>query len=716
MDPKNEAKVYLKETLTYLVTLLKKVNGWENGDFKNRSLLPDVTIDSVNNFKNLIDNDFLSLVKDDFSNVHGKKGTIEFKALAQLIANTPQEAELETDPNTPKKHSPIKLLQYPPKGAQNIGWGWSIDFLMDLAAFSFEYDFESDNEYYLFKLNNANVALDIKSANPQKQDKLERIFTTPFLPMTIEFKIPRSLDINISFPNINFKLIGLSIDFDPNFPSNLFDFLNFKPLHLALPDWLDWPFGPLDFGSLFNFEGGIDWSFGLIMPDSGKFNLPSFNLPDLNLPQIAARLKKIFLKIFSLFGFSWNGSPSNYFTYTTPPKEIPKIPEWAAIYFDLTKTCKKILGGLAPKQLHLVLGFDSGNGQVKAGFLVSTEPISAFDNKQLLLQAAAYYDFDKKTDPFKIESHPGFSIEVLKDATLGSMVECPNPAEAKLDFTNFSVEADKIGVKYEKTEKTYAFYIDGKVTLKDFLKNADESSTDTDLKLPFKGLGITTDGKLVLKKTWIPLEKAQQVKIDDVKQIALFLKGYGYGKENDIFWIGFSGDIKLPVLNASAGVDRLKIKSKGAPELSGVKIDLDIAKILTMAGSAAWGEGLNAPLTTDARGFAGKLALSIPIIKLPKIALSFTYVKCTVESEKLIAWSFYGQVPVRIPLCCGLGINSLGMMVGQNYLPTPKKNGIPRERWLDQGFDGNTENILDTTKYWTISPCSDIALFTVFTA
>ena len=104
MDPKNEAKVYLKETLTYLVTLLKKVNGWENGDFKNRSLLPDVTIDSVNNFKNLIDNDFLSLVKDDFSNVHGKKGTIEFKALAQLIANTPQEAELETDPNTPKKH------------------------------------------------------------------------------------------------------------------------------------------------------------------------------------------------------------------------------------------------------------------------------------------------------------------------------------------------------------------------------------------------------------------------------------------------------------------------------------------------------------------------------------------------------------------------------------------------------------------------------------
>ncbi len=40
-------------------------------------------------------------------------------------------------------------------------------------------------------------------------------------------------------------------------------------------------------------------------------------------------------------------------------------------------------------------------------------------------------------------------------------------------------------------------------------------------------------------------------------------------------------------------------------------------------------------------------------------------------------------------------------MVGQNYLPKPKQNKIPYDRWLEAGLNNDAENILDVVNYWT---------------
>ena len=702
------ARIVLYDALGYLSFLLKKANNL-NGSTPLPCILPDVDIQTINDFRNKLhpnqspqfsDQEFLELVKNDFGNVGPQKGLIQFKAFATL-ATLAQDYD-SSNPNS-RKYKPVKIFEYPRRNDTAIYADFGTSIYMDVASFSIYYDF-TPSDHYLIRLNDIKLSLEILSPDPNDLDisnkpKFKPVFTTPPIGMTVEIKIPKPLGTSVDFSPISLSFFGFEIDLDINFPS--MD-INWSPLKLIFPDWLKWPFGSSDFGSLFGSSWNCNCNIGFIGETWNKLRA---SLPDFDLDFF----KLIIKKLSGLLDFPQLGESNiDYFTHLQPSAESSIIPEWAAIYFNLTGLCNSILGGFAPKQLHLLLGIHK-NGQVKVGFLACTDAIGLMNNKSLMLQAVLQFDFEAKTDPeFEIEAHPGFILEVISGTqynTLAGKAGCTvPPPPAEIDFSGFSVKADRLGILWDRDEKTYVIFIDGAVTIKELVRDADTSG---DLTLPFKGLGMTPDGRLVLKKSWITLEKALQIKIDNFEQVVLFLRSYGYGKKaSGDFWIGFSGDIELPGIGLKAGVDRLVINSNGSFELSGVNIDLNIEKVLALKGALQWGESLSGvpPLPgTSVKGFGGQLALGIDDIPL-NIALGMTYVKVQMPPEKFVAWSFYLNVllPFKIPVCFGLGINSVGMMVGQNYIPKPKKKGLPTDKWLEQGFNGNVENILDVLNSWEV--------------
>jgi hypothetical protein len=440
----------------------------------------------------------------------------------------------------------------------------------------------------------------------------------------------------------------------------------------------------------------------LLLPDGPRFKL-NIDWGEIKLP---------LLNLLDWLGFPpsspWPSLPDiDYFTEVQPQEGFP---DWAAIYFDVS-ALTKVLGDFAPEKLFLLLGVNTG-GQVKAGFLTCTGKI--IQDKAFMLRTALQYDFElQESNGSELSAHPGFSLEILSDQNaknLANSITCLTPLAAEVSFGSFSAKIDRLGIQWDKDEKAYICYADGEFTIKELLRSKDPTSPDDDLKLPFKGLGFTTDGKLVLKKTWITLKEAQQVKLDGIDAIQLFLKAYGYAKETDGgFWIGFSGDVKLPVLNVTAGVDHLIFWSDGNVELSGVYIDTEIAKVLSVTGAAKWGSGLIPPHLKDTgttvSGFAGLLKIGINAGNINLgLMLSFTYVKIVLSPNgDIIAWSFAGEVvmPTPIELGCGFGIKSLGLMIGQNYIPLPKQQSLPYDQWLEAGLNGDVENILDVVNYWS---------------
>lgn len=721
-DPIAAMKV-LSTSLVYFATFIEKVNDWipTNDKYKYPCLFPGIKPNHIKDLAKKLKNSssilsdtswFLELVKNDFGNVDKYKGHIEFKALTKLVENNPKYLNLDyKSGGSESKYKPVVLFEWPPAGQPVMNWGWGTSILMELAAFSLDYDFVSYSDYYYFKFNNIKIALELKSLGESGSipKKLKTIYTTPYIPMTVEVRIPKKINISVALPDITFEFFKFKINLNLNFDWKNF---NFSPLHIHFPDWPKCNFPSINFGSFLKFGGDCKWTFGLILPDGIKF-------PDL--PNIKFVNIKIYLmELCKWLGFSCSGTKIDYFEEVKYGADSGKIPEWAAIYLNLN-FLKKVLGGYQPKQLHFLVGVNSKDYQVKVGFLTCTGNIVG--DKSFMLRGALQYDFelteDNKGDS-QIEAHPGFSLELLSDKVLATAAGCPQPSEAKVAFGGFSVRLDRLGLQWEKDISAYVCSVDGEFAIQKLLKSADPSTPDKDLKLSFKGLSFTTDGQFVMEKTWKTLTDAQQVKLDGISQIGLFLKAYGYEKKPaGPFGIGFSGDIHLPVLNVGAGVDNLIIRSNGDVELSGINLDLAIAKALKLVGSVKWGDNLAPPhLPKEAKkvsGFAGQLKLVIIPISF-ECMMGITYVKCqTNSSGDLIAWSFAGEVtiPGTIPICCGIGISSLGMMVGRNYIPKPKQQGLPYDQWLERGYNKDVENILDVVNYWSVAAEAFAAGFSI---
>lgn len=700
-----------------LIALMKKANGWEQAGqaFKYGCILPGVSWQELQTYRNKLDpnttpasDEYLKLVKHDVSEMQADHGTIEFTALAHLLQEDPKYDPYDTKS---RKYAPVKLFHYPRDGDPFKYSDYGLDLYFDVASFSIDYDFRPTQQYYLIRLNEIKLALEPFSVDPTApldtngKPKLHPIFATPPIAMTVEIKIPKSLDFTLSFPDITFDFFGFQVELSLNFPSLSMDW---SPLKLSLPDWLNWPFGPISFGSIFssNFTAKCDIAFA----GPGWFKFPKLNI-DLSF------FKAILARLRALLGlFSMGESKVDFFAQRDPPASSSFIPEWVAIYANLTGVAKSILGGYQPKQLHLLVGIHK-SGQLKVGLLSWTRSQQLFSGNTLMFQSAMQLDFEVKEDK-SIAVHPGFSVEVLSGQKYSALATwaagTSPPVEAKLSAGSFAAQADRVAIEWDKDEKDYVVFVEGAITIKDLLK---DTGTSGDLTLPIKGIGISTSGRLVLKNTWITLDKALQAKVDDFGQVVLFLRRYGYGKrDTGAYWFGFSGDIELPVLNVKAGVERLVFTSDGDYELAGVRIDLDLASVLTIGGAAAWGEGLNAPplpgISMD--GFGGELNLYLKPLSFGTM-LEMTYVNCTIGSKQFVAWSFYLDVPlpVVIPVCYCLGINSLGLMLGQNYIPLPKQNKIPVQKWLAEGFDGDVDNILKVLKYWSVESGNFAAGFAV---
>ena len=718
MSTVKTAQDVLATSLGYFADYVDKVNQLvpATGKYKYPSLFPTIKPQKVravaSKIKNSTDpNDLWEYIKNDINDVHPDRGHIEFKSLAFLISSNPNYIT-GSGANTELK--PVPIFTYPadkPDSAtyKMTSWGWGLDILLDLEGFSLDYDFVKYVDYYEFTFNNLKVSFTFKTVDPATQ-LLNTIWTTPAQSMTVTIKIPKNLAIAVKLPDITFDLFGFIISLNPNF--NWGD-LNFSPLHFNFPDWFSWPFGPLSIGDFLKLDVDCKFTIGLFLPEGPRFNLSV----------VWAKIKLYLNMMLKFFGFdgssSWPNIPINYFTEV---KKKDGSPKWAAIYFDLGFVTKAL--GFKPAKLFLLLGVDK-SGQVKGGFLTCTGSLPFLQNKSLMLRSALQYDFELKEDENKkktIDAHPGFQLEILTDKALATSASCPAPAAAKVSFGSFAAQLDRLGMAWDKDEEEYVVSADGAFEIKELLRSKNPASGSGDLKLPFKGLGFTGSGKFVLKKSWITLKEAQQVKLDGIDAVQLFLRAYGYSKDSSgDFSIGFSGDLKLPVLNVTAGVDKLIFWSNGDVDLSGVNIDTEIAKILHLAGAVKWGSALMPPhLAATAAGVSGfggllKLGISAGNLQLG-LMLGFTYVKIDLSSgPDIIAWSFSGEVvlPTAIELGCGFGIKSLGLMVGQNYLPKPKMNKLPYDRWLEAGLNNDAENILDVVNYWTPSAEAFAAGFSI---
>ena len=730
MTTETTARTALAKALEAFDVVFRTANGLTTGAPQAfKGLLPDIDYQRLTEYRNWIDPTinaplknaegdvvtFADLVKSDFSAVYGDHGRLEFKAFDKIAKLAPSH-----DPKDKKsrKHKALRLFTYPRAGDKAVYADYGTTISMDVSAFSLYYDFRNSGDtagFYVLRLEN--ISLEFEFHTPKKNSKqLERLFATPPFAVDVEIKIPVPLGTGIAIPDISIGFFEFRIDLNLNFPTGN---INWSPLSFVFPDWLDWPFGSLDFGDLFGSSlncdclpafAGPGWFKGWAGIDFGS-------------------VKVFFLRLGDLLGFG--GSSIDSFTHKQPDPKGSRVPEWVAIYFNLTKLSASILGGFAPEQLHLLLGIDS-SGQVKAGFLATSDALGLAD-RSVMLQSGVFVEFEVKTDDSavsnagSITAHPGFTIEVLSGAKFLELAQkakavpplpskTPPPA-AEMSFGNaLVVRADRIDLGWDKPAEAYVFSISGQVTIKELLR---DGATGADLVLPFKKLGVTTDGRFVLGDSWVTLPKALQVKLDDFAAVVLFLRGYGYGKEaTGDFWIGFSGDLRLPVLGLEAGVDRLVIRSDGDVELSGVRIDLEVAKVLALKGAVAWGEGLSGvPNLQGASvdGFGGQLTLGIKAIPLD-LGLGMTYVKVEVPpDEEFVAWSFYLQVPlpVVVPICFCLGLSSVGLLVGQNYLPKAKMQGLPTNEWLDKGLNGDVENLLDVPKSWGIQEGAFAAGFEV---
>jgi hypothetical protein len=720
MNDIKSARDALSNSLGYFADYLQKVNDWipSASQYRYPSIFPTVSPQAIKQLAadinssntSFTDKDFTEYVKNDFGNVGPNKGHIEFKSLAWLIQNNPQYT---TGSGPTKKIKPVPIFTWPPEKTDDTGtykmvnWGWGVDLLLELGAFTLDYDFVTYPDYYQFIFNDLKIALNFKSIDPANQNhkELRTVWKTPAMAMTVEVRIPKNLAVSVSLPDITFDFFGFIFNLNPNFNWGNF---NFSPLRLNFPDWLNWPFDPISIGDFLKLNIDCGYTIGLILPDGPRFKL------NVNWGKIKLSL----LNLLKFLGFNPSGSwpiLPDYFTEVQPKDDSP---EWAAIYFDLSKLTE-VMGGFKPYKLFFLMGVHK-SGHIKAGFLTCTGKIQSLQDKSFMLRSALQYDFELPENNGKeLKAHPGFSLEILsgKDAqdlaTAASCTppSCPPPSAAEVTFGSFAARLDRLGLLWDKDENDYVCFADGEFAIKKLLRSKDPLVPDGDLKLPFKGLGFTPGGKMVLKKSWVTLREAQQVKLDDIKAVQLFLRAYGYAKESSgKFWIGFSGDLKLPVLNVTAGVDNLLFWSDGTVELSGVNIDTEIANgVLHLKGAVKWGQALMPPhlagSSAKVSGFAGLLKLGISASTFGlDVMLGFTYVKIVLNSQgNLIAWSFAGDVtlPTTIELGCGIGIRSLGMMVGQNYLPLPKQNKVPYDRWLEAGLNNDAENILDVVNYWT---------------
>jgi hypothetical protein len=177
-------------------------------------------------------------------------------------------------------------------------------------------------------------------------------------------------------------------------------------------------------------------------------------------------------------------------------------------------------------------------------------------------------------------------------------------------------------------------------------------------------------------------------------------------------WLRLAKDQQI-----EADVDRLIFQTQEPHvKLGGIALDLSIEKVIEIAGRIAFGRAAarippTVPLASEPEGFAAAIDLGLPSVGI-EAEIAFTYVKLHLQTgERLTAWSFYGGLDVLgcIPFCPALGFSlKFGLMLGQNYLPRPKKKELPYNRWLSDGFGGDVGNILKTDRYWDVAP-SDFA-------
>ena len=582
MNDAKTARKVLANTLEHFADYLEKVNQYlpATGQYKYPSLLPTVKPQGIRDLAKqfntgAIGQKIWDYLKNDFGDVGPNKGHIEFKSLTWIIRNN---TSYTTGSGPNKKIKPVPIFSYPPNQSGSpthkmTDWGWGLDILLSLEGFTLDYDFITYSDYLEFTFNNLQISLAFKSVDPNAK-MLKTIWTTPAQAMTVTIKIPKNLALSITLPDITFEIFDFIISLNPNFNWGNFDF---SPLHFHFPEWFHWPFGPVSIGDFLKLDADCDWTIGLLLPEGPRFNL------SIDWAKIKLYLN-LMLKFLGFDGSAnWPEIPVNYFTEV---KKKDGFPKWAAVYFDISFVPQAM--GYAPAKLFFLLGVDK-SGQVKGGFLTCTGNISFLQNKSFMLRTALQYDFELKknqNDEKTIEARPGFQLEILSDQALASSASCPKPSAAEVHFGSFAAQLDRLGMAWDKDEADYVISADGAFKIKELLRSKDPSNPGGDVVLPFEGLGFTGSGKFVLKKSWNPLKQAQQVRLDGFDAVQLFLRAYGYEKKSGgDFCIGFSGDLRLPVLDVTAGVDNLLFWSNGDVELSGINIDTQIGKVLRLTGA-----------------------------------------------------------------------------------------------------------------------------------
>jgi hypothetical protein len=540
MNTKHDVWKILSHTLGEFAEYLKAIDDKLGDAYALESIFPafdPVQLSTIAG--NTIPPNLFDYVKNDLGQANPEKGHIEFKTVAALFGFDP----LNNGNQEPK---PIVLFTWPPQDSTNptnsiVRWEWGVDLLWELNAFSLDYDF-TDDDYDVFTFNNITIALDCKSVLPDSA-KLETIWTTPPIPMTIKVKIPKHLNLNMVLPIILFDIMGVGVF---NLSLNLnFDWvdLHFSPLNFNFPDWFGLKLS-ISFEALLKLDFDCEYFFTLLLPNVAIFKL---EFPDINvtLPNFRFLLDWLNFDSQSLASFK---------TYTEVDP-VEGFPKWGAVYVEIGDAFGP---GFKVGKLFLMLGISLSDQRLKVGFLVCTDNIQALDNKSFMLRGALITDFGLEesnegvslpTTSKKLQAHPGFMIELLSGEsanTLATSAQCPSPSKPEVTFGGvFSIRVGAIGMEWDKDLDDYVIYADGEFTIKQLLYDSEKKSSSnsgspwSDLILPFKGLGFTPSGDIVLRNSWVILKEGKQVQLDGFDAVQMFIEGFGYQKTADGHFEGF---------------------------------------------------------------------------------------------------------------------------------------------------------------------------------
>ena len=418
---------------------------------------------------------------------------------------------------------------------------------------------------------------------------------------------------------------------------------------------------------------------------------------------------------------------------------------WSVLYFFVQKQGLGQFFGANIEQLHFFFGFNAAAGAFELGMLFAVAVGDehcllrlAFRMDRVAAAASAVADLaDGQAPPANTLDalpRPGGTIAIVTDELWKPILwpdQDPDEVKlmaARLGNAELGLAVDKVALCWDADLAHYVLSVDGAVDVAvgivplagtlDSPPPDDGSDEAEALVIPFRGLGFALDGTPVMKDVWVTMPETMQAGLPAFDPVFLTLDAFGFGVDRqpagtggDRWWVGFSGGLFIKGAGGiGLAVDRLQLANRPPEfELSGVELWLRVPDVLTFGGKIAWGAAaLNLPPTaniTRCDGFSGMLELSLDAVESLHVLLGFAYVTYATPDDDVTAWSLFGyaQLPVPVPLCPSVGLFSLGAMISENYLPKPKTRGLELTRWLDEGFDGDVINILNTKDYWEIA-------------